>query len=45
MKFDTSDYSDELLNLYTFPKATKNKLGFFKDEVNGRPMTEFVGLR
>jgi len=30
MKFDTSDYSDELLNLYNFPKANKKRLGFLK---------------
>jgi len=30
MKFDTSDYSDELLDLYTLPKVNNNKLGFLK---------------
>jgi len=30
MKFDTSDYSDELLNLYNFPKANKKVWIFLK---------------
>jgi len=38
-KFDTSDYSDERINLYN-----KKSLGFFKDELNGKLMTEFVNL-
>ena len=44
-KFDTSDYSDEATILYNFKKVNKKKLGFFKDELNGKPMSEFVGLR
>jgi len=35
-KFDTSDFSDERINLYTFKKVKKM--------LNGKLMTEFVGM-
>jgi hypothetical protein len=40
--FDTSDYSkDHKL----FDTVNKKVIGKFKDEANGKPMTEFVGIR
>jgi len=43
-KLDTSDHSDERTHLYNCKRVNKKSLGFFKDELNGKFMTEFVGL-
>lgn len=42
-KFDTSDYPED--NIFGIPRVNKKKLGFFKDECNGRIMLRLVILR
>lgn len=41
--FDTSDY--ETNNKFGYSKINKKKIGYFKDECNGKILREFVGLR
>jgi len=36
VKFDTSDYSVERINLYNFKRVIKKSLVFLKDEPNGK---------
>lgn len=43
--FDTSDYSDEMITKHNYRVVNKKVLGKFKDECNGYPLTQFVGLR
>ena len=42
---DVFDFSDYPVDHSNFDKQNKKKLGFFKDEVNGNIIQEFIGLK
>ena len=42
-EFDTSDYPKD--SVYCITLLNKNVVGKFEDELNGKIMEEFVGLR
>lgn len=42
-RYDTSEFSED--NLYQLPRCNKKVPGLFKDELNGKIIREFVGLR
>ncbi|XP_063392461.1 uncharacterized protein LOC134677958 [Cydia fagiglandana] len=42
-KFDTSDF--QIDNIYALPRVNKNVLGKMKDEVSGRIISKFIGIR
>jgi len=42
-KYDTSDFNSD--NPYGIELKNKKVLDLFKDEMSGKPITEFVGLR
>lgn len=44
-RFDTSDYDENQLRKHQFERCNKKIFGLFKDEVNGFPLTRFVGLK
>lgn len=43
--FDTSGYSQEMLDKYDFPSVNKKRVGFFKDEADGNTIVHYVGLK
>lgn len=43
--YDTSDYSDEKLKKFNLKSVNKKVLGKFKDEMGGKLILEFIGLR
>jgi len=42
-KYDTSDFNPD--NPYGIELKNKKVPGLFKDDMSGKPITEFVGLR
>lgn len=42
-RYDTSEFAED--NIYQLPRCNKKVPGLFKDELNGKIIREFVGLR